>query len=317
MNKVTFPCFFAILFMVLCYGSDVQYYMHNLKDTEELRLSYALDYCTDAAVDDMLNTDDLGTDYKDLGNIKVNPTIALDTFLDYFMLNYNMSMTQENREYVMSNFMPTFVVAGYDGYYIAKHSLTRKDDYGTAYDFTFGPKLPYTYTPDSSGVTYALNMGGITAKKLDVGLMSTTGNRPPGLNSKDEIIKQINDTLTNSISAAISEENENDEGWSNSFYLPSNLTTFTGAQPVTGPSVLSLVQNVDIATGQKVSAFSIAGSRINLERMIAGYFRNGQKYYSYVDSLPPGVTKDTALDMFTTATDAARAGYRCDVEYFE
>lgn len=318
MNRISIPCFIAIFYLAVCLGSNMRYYSNELAEIEGLRLSYALDYCSDAAADAMLDTDDLGTDYKELGNIKVNPQIALETFVDMFMFNYDMGINEENRAYVENNFMPTFCVAGYDGYYVAKHNKAYEDNYGSSYDLAFGPKLPYRYKPNDTGtVFYGLNMGAINCIKVDGNIMSTVSGRPPGLNSKEEVIKIINSTLTDAIGNAISEENDLDVGWSNTFYLPSNLTTYTGVQPVTGPSVMALVQNVDLTTGKKVSAFSIAGSRVNIERMVAGYKRNGELYYSYVDKLPPGITKDNALDMFTNTTDAAKAGYRCDVQYIE
>lgn len=317
MDRISFALFIAVFYLSVCLGGNMRYYSQELKEYEELRLSIALDYCTDAAADIMLDTDDLGTDYKELGNIKVNPQIALETFVELFMMNYDMAMTEENKEYVENNFMPVFCVAGYDGYYVASHSKAYEDSHGSSYDLAFGPKLPYTYKPKGSSAYYGLNMGAVNCLKIEENIMSTVSGRPPGLNSKDEVIKVINSTLTDAISHAILEENDGDGVWSNTFFLPSNLTTYTGVQPVTGPSVLAMVQNVDLTTGKKVSAFSIAGSRVNLERMVAGYSRNGQLYYSYVDKLPPGVTKDNALDMFTNTTDAARAGYRCDVQYIE
>lgn len=324
MNKIGIPCFVAILYLAICLGSDAVYQSKELKEIEQLKLSRAVNYCSDGAADAMLDTDDLGTDYKDLGGVKVNPQIALTTFTDLFMLNYGMSVNEENRQYVMMNFMPTFCVAGYDGYYIARHNKSYSDANGSSYDLAFEPKLPYTYKPNAASTDYyALNMGGINCTRVQGNTMTNLTVRPPGLTSKEDVIGQINSTLTSAIGYAIQEEQKeaNDE-WSNNFFLPSNLTTYTGVQPVSGPSVMALLQNVDLTTGKKVSAFSIAGSRINIERMVAGYLRDAgdsvnRKYYTYVDKLPPGITKDNATDMFTNILDAAKAGYRCDMQYFE
>lgn len=71
------PLLFVAIFLLLV--------IHNVKQEEmqfeEYVLKFAIDYSTDAAVEEMLNMSHLGQDYTDQGRTNSDPQVALDTFL--------------------------------------------------------------------------------------------------------------------------------------------------------------------------------------------------------------------------------------------
>lgn len=314
----------VFLLVALMYVSGLLIYFANygkqdLLELERLKLSYVVDYATDASILNLLSSQSLDTDYLDKGYINADPDLALDIFVDVFLFNYGAAIDQTNREHVKMNFMPVFVVAMFDGYYMGKPMLVKNGnnypegiirDGDWALQFT--PKLPYTYV--SGTASYALNMGGDYSIKMDGNVLSKSFGLPPGLTSKDEIRRTISKIVSESISYEIDKANENNPNWANTFYIPGDLTTLSSVNPLEGPSVLAIVQNVDFTTSKKIGAFSVGGAKIQTPRMIAGYTRSGKQYYCYTDRLPPSITSE---DIFASMEEAARAGYSFDIEYMQ
>lgn len=289
------------------------YIQKDVQEFEQLRLSYAVDYASDAAVLQVLQSKDLSMDYSDESYLRANPQQALDTFVDVLLFNYGMIPSDVNRAHVRMNFLPTFTVALFDGYYMAIPRLYKDDPAnGRTWDLVFGPKLPYTYESGSS--SYALNMGGDYSLKMSGNLLSKPMGFPPGITSKEQIHREISNIVSRDVSYNINKFNEDNPHWANTFYIPSGLTTLTGVNPIEGPSVLAIVQNVDFSTSTPISAFSVAGSKIQNARAVGAYVRNGKNYYCYTDKLPSTIT---IIDVFETVHDAAKAGYEHDMRYME
>lgn len=312
------------LFIALLYVSGLLIYFagytkQDILEFERLKLSYAVDYSTDAAILNLLSSQNLDMDYVDRSYINADPDLALDTFVDVFLFNYGAAIDETNRDHVKMNFMPAFVVAVTDGYYMGKPMLVKNgnnypegaiNDGGWALQFS--PKLPYTYV--SGSASYALNMGGNHSFKMEGNVLSKEFGLPPGLNSKEDIRREISRIVSADMSYQINKINENNPNWANTFYIPGDLTTISNVNPLEGPTVLAIVQNVDFTTSRKIGAFSIGGARIQTPRMLAGYTRTGKKFYCYADRLPPAIT---AENIYTTMEEAARDGYYFDVEYME
>lgn len=287
MKRVNMINFLLVLFIISMYVGMLKYNQKDLKEFESIHLAYAIDLCSDASAFKMTTSDDINADYQDFESIEVNPQIALDTFIDMMCFNYGLYPNEENRKEMM-NYIPNFTIAGYDGYWMAQPACIEDTDI-TIYEMIFTPKLPYKA---QEGTDYfALNMGGKTAIKLRGDDLTKTFTRvsvdklPNKLNDPNMRQSIINKTLTDSIGSAVNSLNAGDNQWKNTFYVPSNLTKYTGVNPVTGPSVLALVQNVDLITGKKASAFSITGAKITTAKPIVAYVKNGVKLYAYADKL--------------------------------
>ncbi|MBO9597427.1 MAG: hypothetical protein J7559_06365 [Cohnella sp.] len=300
------------------------YYVRKEKDElERLKLSYAIDYSTDAGIRAMLqDTGSLGLDYAHVKKFTVNPDLALDAFLNVFAFNYAMLPTEEHKR-LISEYIPVAAVATYDGYYIAEHRVTANrpglypgagDPDDADWELAFGMKLPYVY--QNGHTKYALNMGLADAIAFNGSSIVRDEHLPPtpaGTYMKpEEALRVINDTVSNHMAEAIEKLNEANYAWSSRFYIPSQLTNRVGVNPITGPSFLVLVQNLQyFSTVSKLNGFSVAGSSVSEANQVVGYMKGGSLYYAFADKLPEGTEP---LALFDSMEEAARARYRFDAE---
>ena len=308
-------CIICVIYLSSLMIGFYKYSVNEQNELQQLIMSYAIDYSSDAAMQEALRADDLEMDYTEDGYIIIDPEAALDTFVDMFCFNYGIGINSEARKHVLQNFIPVACVACYDGYYIAGYKPV-KNDYNypenslsnSAWDVAFGPKLPYTYV--NGGISYALNMSMDYAYAIDGMNITKHVGLPPGLLNEDAGIARINQILTDEIAYAVNSANEINANWKHSFFIPSQLSTLNGVNPITGPSLIVLVQNVDLAAARPISGFSISGSRVAKARMVVGYRRNGIKYYCYADRAPTSNIEDLFMDV----REAAKAGYYFDLE---
>lgn len=310
----------AVIFLSALLVAYLQYWSKERNEIEQLKLSYAIDYATDAGAMAMLQTGSLEMDYTMRKAFSVNPQLALDTFIDVFCFNYDLQPTPENRA-LIKDFIPVATVATYDGYYMASQQLYRNGGGNypeTAandvdWDLSFGMKNPYSY--HYGGTSYALNMGmdytlALTGSSLtkELGLPPTATGTMTEKDAMDEINKMISGDMAN----LINNTNEANPNWKNVFYIPSQLTTISGVNSIEGPGFLVLMQGLTITTSRPISGFSVSGAKIDETRMVAGYTRNGTKYYAYADTLSDSVVVEA---LFTTVKEAALAEYYFDAEY--
>lgn len=88
--------FFCFAIMVL-----VGHVQQEMEDIEEYVLALSIDYSTDAAAAEMLNTATLDKDYvtsleSDVGYFAVDPEVALTTFSNVMCLNYGIGTVNTN-----------------------------------------------------------------------------------------------------------------------------------------------------------------------------------------------------------------------------
>lgn len=308
--------------MVAAYLYAMVEYTHNSREEfEALRLSIQLNYATDAGADAMLETDDLNMDYANNRFFNADPELALDNFLVAMALGYDMAPSEANKR-LLREYIPVASVSTFDGFYLATQQLigngqnfpenNLKD---VDYDLKFGVKMPYTYSYNNA--QYALTMGMDYTWKIDGSSLTKDIGLPPkngGYLNELEAWNIITSSISNDMAYAIESYNDNNYGWSNRFYIPSQLTETTGTNSISGPSFIVLVQGLDLTLSKSVDGFSVAGSRVDNVRMVAAYTRNNIKYYTYADKLPIGISID---DLYTTTNEAAKAGYFADQKYLQ
>lgn len=300
-----------IWFTVMLFLAYVTFFRLEVRALEDWRLKQVVNNCTDSAIEELLEASDLGMDYADWGRFNADPDLALDDFVTTFLLSYNLPITNANKDLVKTNYITSFCVAGYDGYYIYDH---RNDDNG-GYTLIGSPKMPYTYIDQRTdrNDTYALNMGYLRCYKVTDASISVTKSPFNKKKTMEIINSRISDTLMQSIDRSY------ENGWLNNLYLPSSLTTISRANPIESPTVLCFMDNVDLDSTFKVNAFGIGGSRAKVARPVSAYGRvvDGQKikYYSYHDLLPEGFDDDAIVEVYMSPEDAAREGYHHDPLY--
>lgn len=312
----------AIIFLAALLVGYMHYVSKEKNEIEQLKLSYAIDYASDAAAMAMLESESLEMDYSMRKAFSVDPQLALDTFIDVFCFNYDLQPTAENRA-MIKDYIPVATVATFDGYYMATHQLVRNSggNYpetaadGVDWDLIFGMKNPYYY--HHNGKSYAMNMGLDYTLVLDGNSLYRETGLPPtdtGTLMEIEAWNKINKLISGDIANTINDMNKENLNWKNSFYIPSQLSTISGVNSIEGPSFLVLLQGLTLTTAKPISGFSVSGAKIDETRMIAGYTRNGTKYYAYADRIPTSLTVD---DMYSTAKEAALDEYYFDGEYME
>ena len=304
-------------FLAMIYLCGFVFFRNEIQALDDWRIKQVVNSCTDSAIEELLEASDLGMDYADWGNFNADPDLALDDFVNTFLLNYNLPLTDTNREMVKVNYIQTFCVAAYDGYYVYDHRKTA-DDGGL--ELVGSPKIPYLYKDTSKEgryVTYALNMGYDKVYKLT----DATITRVKNPLSQAETMRVINNRISDDLRERA--DRAYDNGWLQTVYVPSDLTTISSTNPIQSPTVLAFLDKVDIDSVVEVNAFGIGGSRARVARPVSAYRRQNPntgewiKYYSYSDLLPEGINDDQSLieEVYMSPEEAAENGYHHDPLY--
>lgn len=307
--------FIPIFFLGMCIAFYATFLDYENESLEEFRLRKAVNYAVDAAVEEFLETGDLSMDYANWGEMTLDPSLAAEAFANSFCLNYKLMTNQENRDLVQLAYTRLFTVCVYDGYYV--YEACQTGDGGT--EFISTPKLPYSYYDNANNAVYALNLG-----LKDCWRFKTDTNKLSKVDSpisKKEVLREINKRISDDLAYRVDKQYEN--GWANTLYIPYEMTTVSHTNPVNRPTVLALVDNVDISIAKKLSAFGVGGANVKQARAVAAYIRNGEKYYCYADLLPmdiftatnPDGTKTFIEQMYMSCKEAAEAGYHHDTLY--
>lgn len=293
------PITLYVLYMIM-YVSMLQNMSQSANDAYANAIA---NYCSDAATAELLDTADLGLDYATTGEVTVDPELAIDEYGSTLCLALGYQPTEEMIDNVLRDHVKVLYVCGYDGYYVYQVDLVGgTDSRNRALQGSF--KMPYTYERESDNKLFALTLNGNKCWEFDPSVPSLKREQSSGLSQEmtnhiintrisDDMNKRITDLYTDSAN-----------GWSNRVYLPSGLSTISSTNPITGPTVLALVDNIEGSL-----AFGIGGTKLEDTRKVAGYIRDGRSYYCYVDQLPTNVTPS---DLFDSIDEAAAGGYSPD-----
>lgn len=315
----------GVLFLSYMHFWFIDYSRDAEEESANIHLSAAIDHSGKAALYTLLGTRDVSLDYENLNDVQGDPQETMDMFVDVLLMNLGMSLSEENRHYVRTAYMPTFVVALTDGYHIARQEKVKGGAYGE-YDLVLSPKLGYTYKFNNQ--TYGLLQGSAYHYHL-TGVHDVTGGkevlrkggRPPGLSTTKAVHEQIGKIIAGAMSEVIEGYHEDSSGnWSADFYLPSELTTHSKVNAIEGPTVITILQGVDVNTVEPIDTFSVTGSKVQFNRTVLGYRdATGKKYYSYADTIPTNKWGNglTLEEPFNNIHAAARAGYIADIKYLQ
>lgn len=309
----------------------------NERQFEEVRLSQAIDYATGAAFRASISTDSIGTDYIDGGleEVKINPTLVLDTFYNVLCLSYDMSPGEENFQNIESS-IATAALCGIDGYYILESMEVDKytDDVmvGGESALKWGLKRPYIVYNEDGTRLFAANL--VNTKTIEyvkpgerVPIEGATNSFSPALEHRDtlegtdlteDMIKQaISQSITGDITRAIHARNIDNSGKHiNSFFLPAS-DSMTAVNNIKSPSLIVLFQDSSFLNGYDMDVMSIGGTRVKVRTSVIGFRDNvtGELCYCYagqpeaferINGTKPNIT---IQKRFNTVHEAAKAGY--------
>ena len=120
----------------------------SIYEFEQRQLDIQVNYAVEAATQEMLAIGThIDSDYADWGRSTVEPQIALDTFVTVLMKNLGYSDSEKNREEVILDYIPFFIVATYDGYYTYGTVAEANEVGGSlqiSYPKRWTPKIPYS-----------------------------------------------------------------------------------------------------------------------------------------------------------------------------
>lgn len=284
----------------------------DYNEFEEYRLQKTNNYATDAAVDEMLYSDNLDQDYSDMSKVTLDPMRARDTYLKVLALTYDIPSTKENLDSLSAQCLDLMLVCVYDGYYVISNDATY-DENIEVNEYTALPTIKYTYkySDPTSSKLYALNLGYERAYELDTYGMREVDSPL----SKTQTLSVINKLISDEIGSRLNCKVMN--GLSKNINIPV-LSTATNNN-IENVSVISFLNGIKFTTVKEMSAFSIGGAKIEPTRMVACYKRNGKKLYCYTDLIPssvaqPGNIRQWAEHVVTSMEEAAALGYSCDYE---
>lgn len=295
----TIGAFLAIIVCIISITFTLNYRKAVYKVLQERHAEYAANFAADAAVDAIVSgSTDLELDYNTGNSIAAGPDVALETFLQVFCKNYGFALTEESYAVIKNDYLPVFMVATYDGYYIAEqHQISQAG----GHDLIFSLKQPYLYE-DDTGI-YGLNLGGDNARRFKNSIIQKVDAPIPV--AQQSVV--INTTVSDAIIDAICKHKEGQ--LQAAFYLPSSATSIVNTNPIKGVTVMAYVEGIDVGYGRSSDVFGIGGARVTKATYCVAYMRDGQKLYTYEHLVPTDVTKEAT---FTSPQEAAAAGYYFD-----
>jgi hypothetical protein len=317
----------TILMDCIAFVNFFSWQQQAVYEFQQRQLDLQVNYAVDAATQDMLEDGThIDTDYINTEFMKVEPEIALNTYEAVLLRNLGWGDSEKNREDLEQSYMPFFIVAGYDGYYLYGKQRVLQDVNSVtmdSYDYKWTPKLPYSVT-DTTGYVYFYYLGADTYGKCS--LTSTGSDGLPiveydlplksgtGYGSSDNAKVTISETLMNACNSAlyIGLEGNTDV----QYYIPSEMTEFTSSNPVTSPSVLTYMSVSDGTVLYDTVTFGIGGAKIDKAEYVICYKNNnGVKKYTWAENRTE-IEKDyTILEVLSSPETAAMHGYSYDYDF--
>lgn len=276
---------------------------------EEKRLKIVINYATDAAAQEMSSDSiDLGQDYEDVSKFSVEPSIALNTFSSIICKNYDVPISEKNKQEILFEYCPVFVVAAYDGYYVADRY--KVEDSGLI-QTKLSPKMPYIQTvvdPAGGSTLYSYNLGFKNALKVTPSGDIYKDNNPP-MNSNDQK-ELVNTIISDVLNDQIIKYTNDPRG---EIYIPYDFTTIHSTNPILNTTVLAYIDDFDMSSSStKLQSFGIGGSEVKVKEPVIGFtIEVGgelQKYYAYSDEVPTG-NRVNKVQVFDSKVEAAQSGY--------
>lgn len=293
-----------------------------------------INYATDAAAYFMLTeTNDIGIDYTDLGYIRVDPEVALQTYEAIMVRSFGWGDSEYNRQLFEDGYMPYFIVAGYDGYYVYEvvNETNGQTTIGTdsiyveskIYPKQWTPKIPYAKgywdpTDISQSKIAMFTLGGNTYNIYDY----STGSFKDRVAYTDEtrndcaiLVSQVLSDACNKALVASKSRLSEERIW-----IPNSFSKFSSNRPVEYPTVLTYLDVGGDDSKYNHVSFAVGGTRIEIADYYICYIdETGAKKYTRGKNRDDveGVRGCKIKEIATSAQDAALRGYYFDLKYLE
>lgn len=275
----------------------------NDRQFEQVRLSYAIDYATEAAFRATISTDSIGTDYANEGmkEVELNPAMAMPTFYNVLALSYDMTLGDDVKAKIESSVATGFICA-VNGYYILEpieiDTTPNDHEIGGEYKLSFGVKRPYIVYAYDAGLgrdrLFSINL----VNDKNVEYIPEKHNNPDEANTEPlferndyegtplikELVKQsIARWLNEDVALAINVRNRtNAYGDTHHFYVPS-ADSMTAVNDIVSPCLAIIFQDSTFLNGYNMDAVSIGGARVQPRSNVLGFKLPGDNttYYCF------------------------------------
>ena len=315
-----------------------------LYEFEQRQQDIQVNYAVDAATQLMLeNTNDIHLDYTDLQRIYIDPQVALETYKGVMVRYYGWSDETLTRDYFEDMYVPFFVVAAYDGYYVYSNARDFQDyelhdgTTGTQSSFEkiWSPKIPYaeadwdlsdTPNPDNNSVIYIYTLGGDTYSRYTYSSGLYEDNIPyvegTGFGTKSNAAKVISRNLTDACNKALIAGKA--KVGDTQIMIPNSFSEWSKNRPVEYPTVLTYLDaNAGNVGNYATVTFAIGGSRVDIANYYICYTRTedgvSRKYYTYATNREEVETNEGLRieKIYMSPYDCAEDGYYFDLRFLE
>ena len=310
-----------------------------LYEQQQRQQDIQVNYATDAATWMMLNeTPDIDIDYTNISTIVLSPEVALNTYEAMMVRGLGWSDEKATRQVFEDAYMPFFIVAVYDGYYIYGVVYDIDDFKGTRvegienviYPKMWTPKIPFAEEePGTTGGINIYTLGTDSYIRYDYGtssyrtLMYTENSRyvakPGDINKsyQNDMVPFVSSELTEAANKAlyIAKAQFSTE----KIFIPSSYSNWGSNQPIDHPTVLAYMDTNGNNTRYSHVSFAIGGTRITEADYYIAYYHNGKPLYTKVANRKKveaaGIDAGTETEIYTSAIEAALNGYYYDIRY--
>lgn len=334
---------YTLLLDILVFYSFSMRQNEVIYEFEQRQQDIQVNYAVDAATWMMLyDTPDIDIDYTQFSEIRVSPEVALETYKAVMVRGMGWGDSDLTRAHFESVYMPFFIVAAYDGYYVYGvnrdiHEMTMMDgrDFtATEYPKIWSPKIPYAEyfgadpnNPDEN-IEYIniYSLGNDHYERINLASNSTSvleyANMTPDT-SDDSINARtvhrdllVSTELTDACQTALFAAKTNYD--TEQIIIPSSFSEWSSNRPVEYPTVLTYMDVAGDMTKYNHVSFAIGGSRIEEGNYFISYINEqGDRCYSKARfrNDVESVRGLEILEVYTSAIECAENGYYFDVVY--
>lgn len=283
---------------------------------DDFILQKQINYAADAAVDELLLTGDLGTDYATTYK-NVQPDLGVNEFCVVMLESMNMPTTDRDITWLQQHYVKSIIVCAYDGLYVYDEKEYATGEHG----FVSTPKIPFFFTADG-GTQYTINFGlkqgysdSISEGKYRVNAIDDL----PSSISTDQKYACINDMVSYYLQESVSRAYGGHDG--KNVKLPAFASEISGSQPVKNISVIGVMEAQNVNKKVPNLCMAIGGARIVDVDPIIGFqiYNDNVQYYapqSKAASLGSQI-KASTIKPFNSEYEAAKNGYHCYLQAYE
>ena len=337
-SAIAYPL--ILLMEILVFMNFIEYHNKCMGDFDQRQCDIIVNYACDAAIQMSVDySSSIYTDYDDWGNISIDPEVAFNGYLACAVRGMGWADTQENRDRFMTDCLPFFCVAAYDGYYmlerteviypqeIVKADGTTEEIDNKVYELIWTPKIPYAYEGNNGNSYFGLNLNFDSVTKFDGNTVVKRYNGPDSptpYEQKQTVTAMISDACQNAYEKAIADSIYGEDIYR--FYIPadSSVNNVGDVNTIDGPSVYTVLMNTYYYADTGTMAYGVGGSKIQTAAYCLAYEVGGNKFYTYATNKQKleniynsNGTFSGVLKVFPSARAAAKAGYYYDMRFID